>query len=132
MSERAIYEVTTWREEGWWVIDIPEFDLATQARRLDQVESMARDAVATWLDVSPDSFDVRITPQFDEDLTKRLSALRAERERAEQAQARATAEARQLAVSLHAEGLKVRDIGHMLGVSYQRAQQLIQESRRTA
>lgn len=34
-------------------------------------------------------------------LTKRLAALRAERERAEQAQGRATAEARQLVMSLH-------------------------------
>lgn len=132
MSGRTTYDVTTWREEGWWVIDIPVLDLATQARRLDQVESIARDAVATWLDVSPNSFDVLISPQFGEELTKRLAALRAERERAEQAQGRATAEARQLAMSLHAEGLKVRDIGHMLGVSYQRAQQLIQESRRSA
>lgn len=132
MSERTIYDVTTWREEGWWVIDIAALDLATQARRLDQVEAIARDAVATWLDVGPDSFDVRISPQFGEELTKRLAVLLAERVRAEQAQARATAEARQLAMSLHNEGLKVRDIGHMLGVSYQRAQQLIQESRRSA
>ncbi len=132
MSEQKTYDVTTWREEGWWVIDIPTLNLASQARRLDQVEVMARDAVATWLDISPDSVAVKISPKFDEELTKRLVALRAERERAEQAQARATAEARQLAMSLHNEGLKVRDIGHMLGVSYQRAQQLIQESRRSA
>ncbi|CAN5276547.1 hypothetical protein BH18ACT9_BH18ACT9_20770 [soil metagenome] len=132
MSERTIYEVTTWREEGWWVIDIPALDLATQARRLDQVEGVARDAVATWLDVNPASFDVRTNPRLDAELAKRLAALRVERERAEQAQARATAEARQLAMSLHQEGLRVRDIGHMLGVSYQRAQQLIQESRRSA
>lgn len=132
MSERMIYDVSTWREEGWWVINIPMLDLATQARRLDQVEAIARDAVATWLDVSPDSFDVRISPQYGEELTKRLAALRAEHERAEQAQARATSQARNLAMSLHEDGLKVREIGHMLGVSYQRAQQLIQESRRSA
>lgn len=131
MSERTIYHVTTWREEGWWVVDIPALDLATQARWLDQVEAIARDAVAAWVDISPDSFDVTISPQFGEELTKRLAALRAERERAEQIQARATAQARQLAMSLHEEGLKVRDIGHLLGVSYQQAQQLILESRRS-
>ena len=132
MSGRAAYEVITWREEGWWVIDVPALDVATQARRLDQVEAMARDAIATWSEVEADSFDVQVRPRFGPELTERLATVRAEREQAELAQARATEQARELARSLHDEGFTVRDIGQMLGVSYQRAQQLVQASRRSA
>lgn len=132
MSGRPAYEVITWREEGWWVIDIPALGVATQARRLDQVEAMARDVIATWCEVETDSFDVEVNPRFGPELTERLATLRAEREQAERAQASATGQARELARSLHDEGFTVRDIGQMLGVSYQRAQQLIQSSRRTA
>ncbi len=58
VSERKTYDATTWREEGFWVIDIDELGLTTQARRLDQVEYLTRDAIALWLDVGEESFDI--------------------------------------------------------------------------
>ncbi len=93
---------------------------------------MARDVITTWCEVETDSFDVRVNPRFGSELTERLATLRAEREQAERAQASATGQARELARSLHDEGFTVRNIGQMLGISYQRAQQLILPSRRTA
>ncbi len=60
MSQQTTYDVTTWREENWWVVDVPPLDLATQACGPDQVEAMTCDAIATWLDVSPGSSDVQI------------------------------------------------------------------------
>ncbi|MGH4022317.1 MAG: hypothetical protein ACRDT0_24395 [Pseudonocardiaceae bacterium] len=64
MSERKTYDVTTWREEGFWVIDIDELGLTTQARRLDQVEYMARDAIALRIDVGEESFDVAVSAAY--------------------------------------------------------------------
>jgi len=124
VSERKTYDVITWREEGFWVIDIDELGLTTQARRLDQVEYMARDAIALWLDVLEESFDIVMQRQIPEEISSRVSHLSEARERASRAQAEAAAEARDLAQSLHEAGYPMRDIGELLGVSYQRAQQL--------
>jgi len=42
-------------------VQVEELGVFTQARRLDRVEFMARDAIALLLDVPPDSFDVTVT-----------------------------------------------------------------------
>ena len=55
-----VYEVEAWRFEGWWIGMIPELGIATQARRMSEMEHMARDLIAAWLDVSPASFEVDI------------------------------------------------------------------------
>jgi predicted RNase H-like HicB family nuclease len=44
---------------GWWAITVSEIPgVFSQARRLDQVEDMAREALALFLDAAPDSFDI--------------------------------------------------------------------------
>jgi hypothetical protein len=50
---------TTW--VIWLLIDVPELPAAhSQARRLDQVEDVARDLIALLTDADPGSFDVDI------------------------------------------------------------------------
>lgn len=49
------------------------------------------------------------------------------RQESSQAQAAATAETQAAARELHEAGLPVRDIGRLLGVSFQRAHQLMAE-----
>ncbi|MEU3452396.1 hypothetical protein ABZ671_02140 [Micromonospora sp. NPDC006766] len=39
----------------------------SQARRLDQVEGMAREAIALMLDVDPHSFDVDVQPDLPQE-----------------------------------------------------------------
>ena len=52
------------RSGRWWAIEVPGVDgsIHTQARRLDEVEAMAHDAIALTLDVPPQSFDVEVVP----------------------------------------------------------------------
>jgi predicted RNase H-like HicB family nuclease len=123
---RPRYTVTAAREGGWWELDVKELEgVFSQARRLDQAEAMARDVIATMLDVPEDSFDVDIMPTLVGPLAGDLAeALRARSEAAEaqEAERRATDDA---ARRLQAEGLPVRDIGRLLGVSYQRAAKLL-------
>ena len=38
-------------EDGWWVASVDGLAIETQAERADQIEAMARDLIATWLDV---------------------------------------------------------------------------------
>lgn len=54
------YEVTAERDGKFWFIRIPALDGATQARTTDEIPAMARDYIATTLDVPADSFDLEV------------------------------------------------------------------------
>src|SRR5690242_12249858 len=45
------YEVTVRREGRWWMVAVPEIDGLTQARRLEEVDRMAREYIAVSTDV---------------------------------------------------------------------------------
>lgn len=55
------YTVMARRSGGWWAIEAPEVaGVRSQARSIDQIEPMARDAIALMADVPPDSFGVEV------------------------------------------------------------------------
>ena len=57
----TVYRVDTERSGRWWAITVPELrGVFSQARRRDEVERMARDAIALYLDVALDSFEVDV------------------------------------------------------------------------
>ncbi|MGW4464189.1 hypothetical protein [Micromonospora sp. NPDC004704] len=115
------YTATCTRSGNWWSITVPELPgVFTQARRLDQVEAMARDAIAVLLDVSPKSFDIEIHPDVPSEVTTARRA-RAKLAEAEQSAEQATLKA---AKALLEKGYTVRDAGSLLGISPQRVSQL--------
>lgn len=121
------YRVDVDLGDRFWLVHVPDLDRSTQARHLREVEGMARDLVAVMLDVAPDSFDLDIqvaTPPAAADHLHRAETLR---DSARQAQAAAAAELRKAARALRQEGLPLRDVGQVLGVSYQRAHQLVDD-----
>lgn len=103
----------------------PEYGLPTQTRNLDQVEPTARDLIALWLDVPADSFAVDVQVELPESVRHHLELAAKLRREAADAQAGAAEEYRRAATELKGGGLTVRDIGKALGVSYQRAHQLV-------
>jgi len=122
----ATYTARTTRSGNWWAIQISELDgVFSQARRLEQVEDMARDAIAATLDVAPDSFAVTVVPELPAKVQAILDELRASRAAAEVASEAASMKAREAARILHEEGMPLRDVGRVLGVSHQRAHQLV-------
>jgi hypothetical protein len=52
------FEATVTREDGWWMIHVPEIDTLTQSRRLADAGQMARELVAVTLDAPLDDIDV--------------------------------------------------------------------------
>lgn len=119
-------EVTTYiaacrRVGDWWAISVPQLKgVHSQTRRLDQVEAMAREAIALMLDVDPASIAVDVRPELPGVVSHALEARRAARQAEEDAE-RATAAAVR---ALLDDGYTVRDAGAMLSLSPQRISQI--------
>ncbi|MEU3114307.1 type II toxin-antitoxin system HicB family antitoxin [Micromonospora chalcea] len=122
------YTAKARRSDGWWAISVPEIKgVHSQARRLGQVEAMARDAIALFLDVSPRSFKVQVEPELSEEVVDARLA-RAELIKAQQRADEATKRALR---KLLAANLSVREAADLVGVSPGRVSQLV-PSKKTA
>jgi hypothetical protein len=120
------YTATARRDGPWWVVQCDQLPAAiSQVRRLDQAPDIHREAIAFVAGIPADQVEVDVVadvPTAVTDTLRRVATLRAEVTAAEvEARSLWTAAAREL----HAAGLTVRDVGTVLGVSYQRAHQLV-------
>lgn len=120
----TVHSVSVWREGRWWVAEVAGVG-ATQARRLRELRERTADLVATALDCDPEDVSVDMIIQLPDDVTSQLDRAAALREQAAHAQHEAAAAVRVAAARLQEQGVSVRDIGTALGVSYQRAHQLL-------
>ncbi len=124
---KPAYEARAARRGRWWSIDIRQLNgVHAQARRLDQVDSMAREAVAMALEAEIDSFDVVVHVDYASLGVLKSTveeAVRA-REAADTAQSRATHAMRRAVSGLRSAGYTARDAGMLLGVSNQRISQI--------
>lgn len=128
MAGRVTYRVVIWREAETrlWAVHVPELELLTQARRIDEAERMARSIISLHLGTDDQSgFDLDIQTRLPDELADELARARALREQADEANRRAAALSRDAARKLADQGLTIRDIGAILGVSFQRASQLL-------
>lgn len=121
------FKVEVTREGRWWMVRVPGIDGLTQARRLAEVETMAREFIALDQsiplgDVSVAIVSVRLPGQRE--LLESADAVKELRERSIHLDRAATQEARAYAKWLTAESIPVRDIAELLGVSPQRVSQL--------
>lgn len=117
------YTAVCRRSGDWWAISVPELKgVHSQAKRLEQVEDMARDAIASFLDVAPGSFDIDVRAEVPDEVEVALAA-RLAAEEAEQRANQATIDA---VHTLLGSGLTVRDAGRLLHISPQRVSQISQ------
>lgn len=119
------YTARCTREGKWWVIDVPEIRRASQARRLDQVEAVVRDLVGLVTDEDPEQVRVTVVPLVPSSVAELIDRSRKARAEAEAYAAEALRLNRAAVSELAGQGWTVRDIGRVLGVSFQRAQQLL-------
>lgn len=136
------YRVEVTRDGKWWMITVPELaghrstdgsvnlsDI-TQTRRLSEVARQAREFICTVTDSAPSAVGLEVTVTVDGiDVSGRARRILDERELADRHAAAAREQATQLARDLAAHGVPVRDVGEVLGVSFQRVQQLISTGR---
>ncbi len=121
------YRVDVIRSGAWWAITVPALDgVFSQAKRLDQVEDNAREAISLMLNVDEGeigALDVVVTPPAG--VADLLDALQESTVAADEAARVAAATRREVAELLRAEGLPLRDVGALIGVSHQRVSQLL-------
>ena len=117
MSMRHVTATAT-RNGDWWAVEVPEIPgLFTQARRLDQIEAMVKDA-ATILGQHVDT--VSVEPQLNDDERASVDRLMRAREQAHRSQAEASTLTRETIRLLRAKGLTVRDVADVVGLTPQR------------
>ena len=126
MEEVTGYTSTARRDGRWWVVQCDQHPGAlSQVARLDQAVEHQREAIAFVADVRESDVEVTVVPVIDPAVREDLETVHALREHAATDEREAAERWQRAARTLKAEGLTVRDIGAVLGVSYQRAHQLV-------
>ena len=121
------YAIQVEREGRWWMIHIPEIDGLTQARRIDEIEDMARSLIAISTDTPVADVAVRLTKigiPGNTDIASAAEHVRQLRSDAAGAEALALRESGHFATMLTSAGIPVRDTAALIGVSPQRVSQL--------
>ena len=115
-------------ESGWWVAQLKEAPAAiTQGRTITEARRRIREALALVLDNDKAAAKATLVDdvRLPADARKALGRARAARQRlqneSKKAQATTAVAVRKLIETL---GLSVRDVGELVGISYQRVQQL--------
>lgn len=119
------YHVRAERSGRFWAVHVTDLDIWTQARHLRELDAMARDLIAGHLDVPADSLSLDVEVITPVDAAEHLARSAALAAQADQARADSAAEVRVAARLMHEAGMPMRDVGAILGVSHQRAHQLI-------
>lgn len=124
--DKPIYRAMATYDGTWWSVifgNLPKgYAGATQGRTWKQALEMARDVVASLLDVEPDSFDLVMRPA-DPVIAEAIDDMERAKAEAERAQT-AAALAQKRAAQLLTRTLTVRDAGALLDLSHQQVAKL--------
>ena len=122
MSEPMNVTAAAERSGGRWSVEVPEIPgLFTQTRRLDQIDAMVRNAAGR---LDRESGTVTVEPKLPERDERMLAELLDARRRASEAQSRASSLTRDAVGVLRSQGMTVRDIAAVIGVTPQRVSAL--------
>ena len=129
-TKHRTFAATATREGKWWIVSIPEIDAVTQARSVREIDEMARGLVAALLDLDEEDVTVNVTIEIPSAVAERWETATALHAQAE-ADERRAAELRRSAVRdlLGMENMNQVEAAAILGLSYQRVQQLAKAER---
>ena len=113
------------RSGGWWAITVPEVRGAfTQARRLDQVEAMARSAVEDLLEIDGSTIEVTLDIELYADERRLVDDARTKLAFSEWAAKIASLANKEAVTQLRMGGMTTREVATVLGVSAGRVNQI--------
>ena len=127
------YKIEVTRDGRWWMIHIPDVGGLIQARRLGEVDYMARDYLALVTHTPIDKIAVHVisveVPPLG-DVVSGAQRIVRERIAAAAASAKAQEDAAEYAKELIAAKVPIRDVADLLGLSFQRVSQLVSPAQR--
>lgn len=122
MSEPMNVTAVAERSGNWWAVEVPEIPgLFTQARRLDQVDGMVRDAARM---LGREVGMVTVDPKLPEEDERMIDELLAARREATEARAKASRLTAGAVDALRGQGMTVRDVADIIGITPQRVSAL--------
>lgn len=123
MSDNKRWTARCVREGKWWTVNVDGARAFTQAARLDQVPQRVTEALylLDGVEAAPEDIDIEAHLPGEDSL---VEDARSKRQEAHHAQAVAEEITAAVVRRLHKAGLPYRDIGVMLDMSHQRAQQI--------
>lgn len=127
------YQVRVTRDGKFWLIHVPAVERWTQARKLGEIHEMAQDLIEIMTGTPGETIDLDITISLPAEVQERLDRAAELRSQASRAQGQAAEEEFSSAArTLHDQGMSMREIGEVLGISYQRAHQLVSQNSKAA
>jgi len=123
-----VYEAKVVREAPWWIVTVADIGGTAQARSLAEAQRLARQQISSIRGIDIDSIELKLNVDAVGDLTgiqQTMDEIVQHRAEAARLAEKASHDAVQLAKRLSHHGITVRDIGHIMGVSHQRAHQLV-------
>lgn len=122
MSEPMNVTAVAERSGNWWAVEVPEIPgLFTQARRLDQIDGMVRDAARM---LGREVGIVTVDPKLSEEDERMIDELLAARREATEARAKASRLTAGAVDALRGQGMTVRDVADIIGITPQRVSAL--------
>ncbi len=126
--KKIVVKAVYWLEDGHWIgcamVD-PKNTAHTQGRTLEVVKHRMREAVEALLNVEPSRFEINDEVKLPAAVRRKVAARSAAEARARDHASRATQASREATKALLGMGLSLRDAGTILGVSRQRAEQIL-------
>lgn len=128
-AEVRLYPARVFRDSELWVIEVPELDVVSQSRHLAGAEREARELVAVWLDVPIEQVTVTMDySAVDPEAWRLVTEARSTQATADEMIRSAAVTRRKAARRLVRDnGLSLRDAAAVLGVTFARVQQLVND-----
>lgn len=119
---------TARKDERWWVVQCDQEPGAlSQVARLDQAVEHQREAISFVTGIDESDVEVTVHAVIDDAVSQTLEQARAQRRESQELAETASEGFRTAARELAGSGYSMRDIGEILGVSFQRASQLVNQ-----
>lgn len=112
------YKVLATPDGRAWCLEVPEVERVTMAMSVKEIDVMAKDLISIMTGEPDPAIAVEYVLPEEASEAMRLKA------EAERIEAESRAQQRRAVRKLHGDGMPFRDIGALLGISYQRAHQL--------
>jgi len=125
VAEVKTYHAEVTRDGRFWLIRIPEIGRSTQALRYKDLPAMASELIEIMEGIGSEDYDLHLKVKLPSSVEDHLARAEVLREEADRKKAEAAAESRAAVRELLAEGLSQREAGEILGLSFQRVNQLV-------